>query len=88
MPIAGVLAGLRAAATETAVFLPVDCPLVTPDLLRQLGEAVAVPQTGPLPGGYAKADVPELERAWPPATTRCGGSIRACSRSTRRCSRT
>ena len=61
-PIAGVLAGLRAAATETAVFLPVDCPLVTPELLRQLGEAVAVPQTGPLPGAYAKADLAELER--------------------------
>ena len=29
-PIAGVVAGLRAAAHETAVFLPVDCPLVTP----------------------------------------------------------
>jgi molybdenum cofactor guanylyltransferase len=61
-PIAGVLTGLRAAATETAIFLPVDCPLVTPDLLRQLGETVAVPQTGPLPGGYTKADLPELER--------------------------
>jgi len=61
-PIAGVLAGLRAAANETAVFLPVDCPLVTPELLRELGEARAVTQTGPLPGAYAKADLPELER--------------------------
>lgn len=61
-PIAGVLAGLRAAANETAVFLPVDCPLVTPDLLRELGEQRAVPQTGPLPGAYSKDDVPELER--------------------------
>ena len=61
-PIVGVVAGLRAAATRTAVFLPVDCPLVTPDLLRRLGEAAAVPQTGPLPGGYTKADLPELER--------------------------
>lgn len=61
-PIAGVLAGLRAASNETAVFLPVDCPLVTPALLRQLGERRAVTQTGPLPGAYSKADLPELER--------------------------
>ena len=61
-PIMGVLAGLRAAVHETAVFLPVDCPLVTPGLLRELGETRAVTQTGPLPGAYAKADLPELER--------------------------
>ena len=61
-PIAGVVAGLRAAATEVAVFLPVDCPLVTPELLRELGAACAVTQTGPLPGAYAKDDLPELER--------------------------
>jgi molybdopterin-guanine dinucleotide biosynthesis protein A len=42
--------------------LPVDCPLVTPELLRALGEACAVPQTGPLPGAYRRADLPELER--------------------------
>lgn len=61
-PLVGVIAGLRAAATETAVFLPVDCPLVTPALLRELGERRAVTQTGPLPGAYTKADLPELER--------------------------
>lgn len=61
-PIAGLVVGLRAAAHETAVFLPVDCPLVTPQLLRELGEHAAVPQTGPLPGAYTKDDVPELER--------------------------
>jgi molybdopterin-guanine dinucleotide biosynthesis protein A len=61
-PIAGVVAGLRAAEHETAVFLPVDCPCVTPRLLRELGEQMAVPQTGPLPGAYTKADLPELER--------------------------
>ena len=61
-PIVGVLAGLRAAVHEPVVFLPVDCPLVTPELLRALGEARAVPQTGPLPGAYVKADLPELER--------------------------
>ena len=57
-----MVAGLRAAGSETAVFLPVDCPLVTPALLRELGEARAVTQTGPLPGAYTKSDLPELER--------------------------
>jgi molybdopterin-guanine dinucleotide biosynthesis protein A len=61
-PIAGVIAGLRAAAHETALVLPVDCPLVTPELLRRLGEARAVPQTGPLPGAYGKDDLDVLER--------------------------
>ena len=61
-PIVGMISGLRAAAHEVSVFLPVDCPLVTSSLLRKLGEARAVPQTGPLPGAYAKSDLPELER--------------------------
>jgi molybdopterin-guanine dinucleotide biosynthesis protein A len=61
-PLVGVIAGLRAAATEAAVFLPVDCPLVTPELLRHLGAGGAVTQTGPLPGAYSKSDLPELER--------------------------
>jgi molybdopterin-guanine dinucleotide biosynthesis protein A len=61
-PIVGIVAGLRAAATDVAVFLPVDCPLVTRELLRDLGERRAVTQTGPLPGAYAKTDLPELER--------------------------
>jgi molybdopterin-guanine dinucleotide biosynthesis protein A len=64
-PIAGVVAGLRAAANEVAVFLPVDCPRVTPDVLRALAEAcrdAAVPQTGPLPGAWAKSALPVLER--------------------------
>ena len=59
-PIYGVIAGLSAASHDVAVFLPVDCPLVTPTLLRELGEAVAVPQTGPLPGAYSKSMLPEL----------------------------
>lgn len=61
-PIVGVIAGLRAASHETVVFLPVDCPLVTAALLRELGERRAVPQTGPLPGAYSKSHLPELER--------------------------
>ncbi len=59
-PIAGVIAGLRAARHEVCVFLPVDCPLVTAEALRALGDAVAVPQTGPLPGAYARDLLPEL----------------------------
>ncbi|MFL5928472.1 MAG: molybdenum cofactor guanylyltransferase [Gaiellaceae bacterium] len=64
-PIAGVVAGLRAAASDVAVFLPVDCPRITPDVVRSLGEAcrdAAVPQTGPLPGAWAKSALPVLER--------------------------
>ena len=60
-PVFGVLAGLRAAAHDVALVLPVDCPLVTPDALRQLVEAGAMPQTGPLPGVYTKAMLPELQ---------------------------
>jgi molybdopterin-guanine dinucleotide biosynthesis protein A len=61
-PIVGVVAALRITGAETAVFLPVDVPLVTPALLRRLGEERAVTQTGPLPGAYGRADVRELER--------------------------
>ena len=64
-PIAGVVAGLKAAPTEVAVFLPVDTPLVTADALRTLAEAcadAAVPETGPLPGAYAHSALPVLEQ--------------------------
>jgi molybdopterin-guanine dinucleotide biosynthesis protein A len=64
-PLAGVVAGLRAAPTEVAVFLPVDCPLVSAESLRALGEAcerAAVPRTGPLPGAYDRNALPILER--------------------------
>jgi molybdopterin-guanine dinucleotide biosynthesis protein A len=63
-PIAGVVAGLRAAMHDVVVFLPVDCPRVTPEVLRRLGEAcrdAAVPQTGPLPGAWARSALPLLE---------------------------
>jgi molybdenum cofactor guanylyltransferase len=64
-PIAGVVAGLRAAANDVAVFLPVDCPRVTSGIVRELGDAcrdAAVSQTGPLPGAWAKSALPVLER--------------------------
>jgi aminoglycoside 6-adenylyltransferase len=60
-PVFGVIAGLRAASHESCVVLPVDCPLVTPALLRELVEAGAVPQTGPLPGAYSTSILRELE---------------------------
>jgi molybdopterin-guanine dinucleotide biosynthesis protein A len=62
-PIAGVVAALRAATHAVCVVLPVDCPLVSADALRRLGAAApARPQTGPLPGAYTRAQLPELER--------------------------
>jgi molybdenum cofactor guanylyltransferase len=64
-PIAGVVAGLRAARNEICVFLPVDVPLVTPEVIHRLGEAcreAAVPETGPLPGAYSRAALPVFER--------------------------
>jgi molybdopterin-guanine dinucleotide biosynthesis protein A len=66
-PIAGVVAGLRAASHEVCVVLPVDCPLVTAALLRVLADAcrdvdAAVPQTGPLPGAYRRTALPVLQR--------------------------
>ena len=60
-PVFGVIAGLRAAAYETCILLPVDCILVTPVILRELLDAGAVPQSGPLPGVYMQTMLPELE---------------------------
>ena len=63
--LAGIVAGLRAASHDRAVVLPVDTPLVTPELLRALGDAgaeAAVTQTGPLPAAFARSALPALER--------------------------
>ena len=61
-PIAGVVAGLRAAHADVCVFLPVDCPLISAESLRRLAEAApAQPPTGPLPGAYLRASLPQLE---------------------------
>jgi molybdopterin-guanine dinucleotide biosynthesis protein A len=67
-PIAGVVAGLRTSRHEISVVLPVDCPLITPAVLRRLGEAcadadAAVPDAGPLPGAYGRVALPVLERS-------------------------
>jgi molybdopterin-guanine dinucleotide biosynthesis protein A len=65
-PLAGLVAGLRAATTELAVVVPVDCPLVRAEDLLRLADAcrdAAVPQTGPLPGAYRRSALAALEPA-------------------------
>jgi molybdopterin-guanine dinucleotide biosynthesis protein A len=65
-PAAGIVAGLRAGRHDVCVFLPVDCPLVTPEALRELGEAcadAAIARNGdPLPAAYARSALPTVER--------------------------
>ena len=65
-PLAGIVAGLRAAAHEVTIVVPVDMPLLTTAALHALAAGcrdAAVPQTGPLPGAYAKSALPILEDA-------------------------
>jgi molybdopterin-guanine dinucleotide biosynthesis protein A len=65
-PIAGLVAGLRAARHDVVLMLPVDVPLLTARSLRTLANAcrdVAVPPSGPLPGAYRRTALPALERA-------------------------
>ncbi|HEX6680674.1 MAG TPA: molybdenum cofactor guanylyltransferase [Gaiellaceae bacterium] len=64
-PLAGMVAALRVAKNDVCVFLPVDLPYATPELLRELGEAcreAAVPPGSPLPGAYSRSALPVLER--------------------------
>ncbi len=63
--LAGIVAGLRAAPTELAVMLPVDAPLVTAALLRELAAAcadAAAPPHEPLPAAFHRRALPVLER--------------------------
>jgi molybdenum cofactor guanylyltransferase len=63
--LAGLVAGLRAAAYEVVVFLPVDMPHVDADALRRLADAcreAAVPRGSPLPGAYRTSVLPRLEQ--------------------------
>ena len=65
-PIAGVVAGLRAATNDVVVVIPVDMPALTAPALLALAAAcrdVATPQTGPLPGAYRQSALPSLARA-------------------------
>ena len=65
-PLAGIVAGLRAAMHDLCVVLPVDCPLVTADVIRSLAfdcADAAVPAfDAPLPGAYRRSALPVLER--------------------------
>ena len=63
-PIVGLIAGLEASPTDLCVVLPVDCPLVTPQLLLDLADAcrdVARSRRGPLPGAYRRTTLPALK---------------------------
>jgi molybdopterin-guanine dinucleotide biosynthesis protein A len=63
--LAGIVAGLRAARHRVAVFLPVDVPFASAQLLRSLGDAcreAAVTESGPLPAALAREALPALER--------------------------
>jgi molybdopterin-guanine dinucleotide biosynthesis protein A/predicted GNAT family N-acyltransferase len=64
-PLAGLVAGLRAAGNDISVVLPVDTPLVRGSHLRALAQRcrdAAVPSTGPLPGAYRRSALPTLEQ--------------------------
>jgi molybdenum cofactor guanylyltransferase len=64
-PIAGVVAGLRAAAHELVAVVPVDLPLLTAASLEALAlgcRDAATPATGPLPGVYRTSTLPAFER--------------------------
>jgi molybdenum cofactor guanylyltransferase len=77
-PLAGIVAGLRSAAHEVAVVLPVDCAAVTPAALRELGarcELAAVSQTGPLPAAFDRAALPVLERRLAAGELRLGDAL-------------
>jgi molybdopterin-guanine dinucleotide biosynthesis protein A len=63
-PVAAIAAGLRAAAHEVAVVIPVDMPLLTGEALRLLAGAcrdAAVAQAGPLPCAVARRAVSAFE---------------------------
>jgi molybdopterin-guanine dinucleotide biosynthesis protein A len=65
-PIAGVVAGLRAATHELVAVIPVDLPLLKASSLHVLAARcldAAVPPSGPLPGVYRKRTLPAFERA-------------------------
>jgi molybdopterin-guanine dinucleotide biosynthesis protein A len=64
-PLAGVVAGLRAASHDVCVVVPVDCPRLTPAALAALADAcidAAVPQTGPLPAALRRSALPVLQQ--------------------------
>lgn len=79
-PLAGIVAGLRAASHAVCVFLPVDAPLVTPAILRALGEACrdgARPASTPAPCAFATRVLPRLEARLAGDDLSLAGALRA-----------
>jgi molybdopterin-guanine dinucleotide biosynthesis protein A len=65
-PLAGLVAGLRVAANDVVVVIPVDLPLLQASSLTELASHcrnAAVPPSGPLPGAYRRSTLPVLEQA-------------------------
>jgi molybdenum cofactor guanylyltransferase len=65
-PIAGIVAGLRAATHEHVALIPVDLPHLTAASIAALASAcrdAATPPTGPLPGVYRRDTLPLFEQA-------------------------
>lgn len=63
-PVAAIATGLRGAAHDVAVVVPVDMPLLTAAALRLLAQAcrdAAVAQEGPLPCAVARGALPAFE---------------------------
>jgi molybdopterin-guanine dinucleotide biosynthesis protein A len=63
-PVAAIAVGLRAAAHDVALVVPVDMPLLTADALRLLAEAcrdAAIAQNGPLPCALARRTLPAFQ---------------------------
>jgi molybdopterin-guanine dinucleotide biosynthesis protein A len=63
-PVAAIAVGLRAAAHDLVVVVPVDMPLLTVEALHALADAcrdAAVAQFGPLPCAVARQTLPAFE---------------------------
>ena len=89
-PLAGLVAGLRAASNDLCVVLAVDFPLVTPELLGSLAAAcsdaaAAVPQTGPLPGAYRRSSLPVFEERLASGDLSIRGALRKLRTVTTNC---
>lgn len=79
-PLAGVVAGLRAARCDVSVFLPVDAPLVTPAVLHLLAAAcrdAARPASSPAPCAIAKRALPKIEARLRGDDLSLAGALRA-----------
>jgi Molybdopterin-guanine dinucleotide biosynthesis protein A len=89
-PLAGLVAGLRAATHDLCVVLAVDFPLVPPELLRSLAAAcsnaaAAVSQTGPLPGAYRRSSLPLFEEQLASDDLSIRGALRKLRTATANC---